>query len=92
VDSTNEIMTAMTAMASFGVAVFFLRFWRQTHERLFAYFAAAFCLLGTNWTVLAGMSGSLATRHLVYLIRLAAFIVIIVAIIDKNRAVGDRER
>jgi hypothetical protein len=34
------------AMASAIVALFFLRFWRDTGDRLFAIFAAAFLLLG----------------------------------------------
>ena len=33
-------------MASGVVALFFLRFWRETRDRLFVIFAAAFALLG----------------------------------------------
>jgi len=83
--ATNAILAAMTAMASFGVAVFFLRFWRQTRDRLFAFFAMAFILLGANWAGLATLSVSQEARHLIYLVRLLAFVLIIVAIIDKNR-------
>jgi hypothetical protein len=75
----------MTAMACFGVSVCFLRFWRQTSDRLFALFALAFALFGVNLLLLAVISRSDESRHLIYLIRLAAFLVIIAAIIDKNR-------
>ncbi len=81
----NVILWSMTAMACFGVAVCFLRFWRQTSDRLFALFAVAFTLFGGNLLLLAVVSRSDESRHLIYLIRLAAFLVIIVAIIDKNR-------
>ena len=82
----NIILWAMTAMACFGVAVCFLRFWRQTADRLFLLFALAFALLGSNILLLAAINPAHESRHLIYLIRLAAFLVIIVAIIDKNRA------
>ena len=81
----NQVLWAMTAMASLGVAVFFLRFWRQTADRLFLLFAAAFGLLAAHWTVLAALNPVRDSRHLAYLIRLAAFLVIIIAILDKNR-------
>ena len=88
--SANEIMSAMTAMASFGVAIFFLRFWRQTRDRLFVLFSVAFALMGVNWTALAALSASSdGSRHLIYVIRLAAFAVIIMAIVDKNRGSRD---
>lgn len=82
----NIILWSMTAMACFGVAVCFLRFWRQTTDRLFGLFSLAFVLLGVNLLLLAIISRTDESRHLVYLIRLAAFLVIIIAIADKNRA------
>lgn len=80
------LLWAMTAMACFGVATCFARFWRQTHDRLFALFAFAFALLGANTLLLAAINPTHESRHLIYLLRLAAFVVIIVAIVDKNRA------
>jgi hypothetical protein len=88
--STNQILLAMTAMASLGVAVFFLRFWRRTRDRLFAWFALAFTLFAANWTVLASLSPSQEARHLVYLIRLAGFALIIQGVVEKNRGTGPR--
>jgi hypothetical protein len=78
------IMGAIT-MGSTIVALFFLRFWKETGDRLFAMFAAAFLLLGITRLGLA-FSPDLSEGHtLWYWVRLAAFLVIIVAIIDKNR-------
>jgi hypothetical protein len=81
----NDLLTAMTAMASFGVAVFFLRYWHQTRDRLFAYFALGFALFAVNWTALSVLNAFEGPRHLVYLIRLLGFIMIIVGVIEKNR-------
>lgn len=81
----NVILWSMTAMGCLGVAVCFLSFWRQTADRLFFLFALAFALFGVNMLLLAAINPAHESRHLIYLIRLAAFLVIIVAIIDKNR-------
>ncbi|WP_428303938.1 DUF5985 family protein [Lacipirellula sp.] len=73
------------AMASLVVAAFFLRFWRDTHDRLFAMFAVAFVLLGLTRLGLA-MSGDASEGNTSwYWVRLAAFILILVAIADKNK-------
>lgn len=81
----NIVLWSMTAMACFGVSVCFLRFWRQTADRLFGLFAVAFALFGVNLLLLALISRADESRHLIYLFRLAAFLVIIIAIADKNR-------
>ena len=83
--NANVILWSMTAMAALGVAVHFLRFWRQTADRLFLLLALAFGLMAANSTLLAAINPSHESRHLIYLLRLGAFLVIIAAIIDKNR-------
>ncbi|HUS66225.1 MAG TPA: DUF5985 family protein [Kofleriaceae bacterium] len=82
----NVVLWSMTAMAAVGVAVFFVRFWRQTGDRFFMFMSVAFALFGANLTLLAVINPEHESRHLIYLLRLAAFLVIIVGIIDKNRA------
>ena len=84
--NTNVILWSMSAMAALGVAVFWVRFWRQTGDRFFAFMAVAFALFGANLTLLAAINPAQESRHLIYLLRLAAFVVIIIGIIDKNRA------
>lgn len=73
------------AMASFVAGLFFLRFWRDTGDRLFAIFAAAFWVLGVTRIALVVMDTENENRTFVYWVRLLAFILIIVAVIDKNR-------
>lgn len=70
----------------FGVAaLFFLRFWRDTRDELFLAFGIAFLLLGLGQAVLASSAVPDEQRSLIYLIRLAGFVLILVAIARKNR-------
>jgi hypothetical protein len=85
ITQVNLVLWSMTAMATLGVASFFLRFWRQTHDRLFLFLAIAFALFAINWLLLAVAAPARESRHLVYLLRLAGFGIIIAGIIDKNR-------
>jgi hypothetical protein len=73
------------AMASWTAALFFLRFWRQSRDRLFFYFFSSFLVLSVSWLVLALSDPGLETRPYVYLVRLLAFCLMITGIVDKNR-------
>lgn len=67
-------------------ALFFGRFYRQSRDRLFLFFAAGFALLAVqrlSLSVAAMLPMPLITY---YMLRLAAFIVILIGILDKNRA------
>lgn len=72
------------AMAYLVVALFFLRFWHRTRDALFMIFAVAFALLAANATAVV-LVGPTREEGWVYLFRLAAFVLIIVAILGKNR-------
>lgn len=80
-----DFLQGALVMASSSVALFFLRYWRATRERLFALFSIAFCLLGANWA-LASLGGPLAPHA--HLFRFLAFVVIALAVVDKNRRGG----
>ena len=74
-------------VAGYAVAaLFFLRFWRQARDRLFAYFGCAFALLAVQRAALAASAALPFETYWYYLLRLFAFLLIIVAIIDKNRS------
>lgn len=66
-------------------ALFFLRFWRATRDGLFLAFACAFLLLGAGQALLALADVPLEERSWLYLVRLAAFALILLAIVRKNR-------
>lgn len=82
----NDLVWGATAMGCWTAGLFFLRFWRQSRDRLFLVFALAFWVLSLNWIVLcvspspSGESGSWA-----YIVRLAAFLLLLGGIVDKNR-------
>ena len=70
------------AMGYAMASLCFTRFWRQSGERLFAWFACAFALLAVQRVAV-----SVEHPHeWFYLLRLAAFVLIILGIADKNRA------
>lgn len=82
------------AMASWIAGLFFLRFWRDTRDRLFLIFALAFWLLGLTRVALVVLNSqervgvqplTAQEHHYIYWVRLAAFVLILLAIIDKNR-------
>ena len=66
-------------------ALFFLRFWRDSRDRLFASFAAAFVLLALQRLLLALELSLMEDAVWSYVIRLLAFLLILFAIVDKNR-------
>jgi peptidoglycan/LPS O-acetylase OafA/YrhL len=66
-------------------ALFFLRFWRGSRDRLFAIFAAAFVLLALQRLLLALELSLMEDAVWSYVIRLLAFLLILFAIVDKNR-------
>jgi uncharacterized protein DUF5985 len=78
-------LQGLAATATWTAGLFFLRFWRDTRDRLFLLFSAAFWLLSLSRLVLALFDPTDEARPYVYAIRLVAFLTIIVAAIEKNR-------
>ena len=81
-----SFLSGLVCAGAFTAALFFVRFWRQSGDRLFAIFALAFALLGGSRIVLSALAEENEARPYVYLLRLAAFVLIAVAIADKNRS------
>ena len=78
----------LSGAVTFGflvAALFFLGFWKRTGDSLFLAFATAFGLLGLAQAILALANIPVEERSWVYLLRLAAFSLIIVSIFVKNR-------
>ena len=65
-------------------ALFFLRFWRESRDRLFVFFALAFALLALHWLGLAFVGSANEFRNGLYLVRWGAFLLIVVGVVDKN--------
>lgn len=81
-----DFLSGMVSGGFLIAALFFLRFWKRTREALFLFFAGAFLLLGVGQTILALGGFPVEERSWIYLIRLAAFLLILVGIFSKNRA------
>lgn len=79
----QSMLAGASLVAAAAISLFFLRFWRKTGDRLFGYFSLAFLLLGVERLRLVWATTEVATPF--YLIRLVAFLVILFAILDKNR-------
>jgi amino acid transporter len=89
-DTLTALVSGAMVMAYFTAGLFFLRFWKDTRDRLFGSFAAAFFLLAVQRALLTvTVDDRESTAGLgLYVIRLLAFLLILWAIIDKNRARG----
>ena len=77
-----QLISGVLVAGYLVAALFFLRFRRETGDRLFLVFSVAFAILAVQRMALA-----LTTRNetLIYGLRLLAFLLILAAIIDKNR-------
>ena len=72
-------------MGALVCALFFLRFWKKTNDRLFFIFALAFGIMGLERFFLITLTNETEDNALLYLLRLTSFLIIFYAIWDKNR-------
>ena len=83
--SLYAFLSGAVTFGFFLAALDFLRFWRRTADLLFAAFAGAFALLGLNQALLVLINVPAEERSWVYILRIAAFVLILAAIALKNR-------
>jgi Family of unknown function (DUF5985) len=82
----TDFISGMIAMGYFLAGLFFLKFWVRSRDVLFAIFAVAFWLLATAQTLLPALALPREEQGWVFLLRLAAFALIVIAIVQKNMA------
>lgn len=85
-----EFLSGAVMMGSVAASLFFLRFWKSTRDRLFFWFGIAFLMLAIERWVLVSVSPDAEFRFYVYSFRMVAFLLIGLAIVDKNRSSGER--
>lgn len=89
INKINNFLFGAIMIGSLAVALFFLKFYRKTEDRFFAYFSAAFAMFSVErwfFLLIDGKDGVYnETLTYVYIIRLVAFLLIIAAILEKNR-------
>jgi hypothetical protein len=74
------------AMGCAVAAIFFLRFWQASRDRLFLRFSAAFAVLSISYALLGTVAFATEWRVYVFVLRLLAFCMILYAIFEKNRS------
>jgi hypothetical protein len=80
-----EFLLGFTAAGCLVVSLFFFRFWRASADRFFALMGLAFAIFGANRLALSFLEEDSEARPVVYLVRLLAFLVIVAAILDRNK-------
>lgn len=81
-----EYLAGAVTLGYVIAALFFLRFWRRTSDRLFLAFAIAFALFALNQAAAQWLGAADERVGYTYVLRVAGFLVILGAIIDKNLA------
>jgi hypothetical protein len=81
----NYLLSGAIVTAAIVIALFFLRFWKQTRDSFFLYFSAAFVLEAVHRLLSAFNPLHDEEAALYYLLRLSSYSLILLAIIRKNR-------
>lgn len=81
----HGFLLGIIATASLAAGGFFLKFWRQTRDVFFLAFGAAFIIEGLNRASFLLLERPYEGNPSIYVVRLLAFLLILAAIINKNR-------
>lgn len=79
-----QFMSGAVTMGFVVAGVFFLRFWKRTSDPLFLTFAVAFGLLALNQGLAQWLDAADERVAYTYLLRVLAFVLILIAIVQKN--------
>lgn len=79
-----HVVSGAIVMGYVVAGLFFLRYWRDTRDRLFLVFVVAFWMLGLQRALLNLIDVAAEDQAVFYLLRLAAFLLILWAVVDKN--------
>jgi hypothetical protein len=82
----NGFLLGVIVTASLTAAGYFLKFWRQTGDKLFLGFGLAFAIEGVNRMTFLFLDAPNEGHPAVYVIRLVSYLLILAAIVQKNRA------
>lgn len=81
-----QVLSGVIIAGNLVAALLFLRLWRDTRDRLFVSFSIAFALFAVQRLLLALTTETVEDAAPLYVVRLLGFLVLIWAIVDKNRA------
>ena len=80
----DQFLLGAISMANLTVMSFFIKFWYQTKDHFFLFFAVTFLLLSVERFLAVIETINQEISIIIYLIRLAAYAFIIIGIISKN--------
>jgi hypothetical protein len=80
----SDFFAGMITMGYLVASAFFFRFWVRTSDALFIAFSVSFLLFAVSAALTSLLSLPYEERSWLYLIQLAAFVLLIVAILAKN--------
>lgn len=82
----TEFLDGVAFAGFLGVAAWFVRAWLQSRDRLLLAFAIAFSIFAVNRVLLAATERADETQTAIYVLRAAGFVIIIAAVLDRNRS------
>ena len=80
-----QILIGAIVMASFVAGLFFFRYWRSTRDKFFLYFALSFWIEAADRIALGVLGPTSEFEPLFYGVRVLAYGLIVLAILQKNR-------
>lgn len=87
-----SFLNGVAAMACLAVAAFFVRFWQESADRVFACLAAAFSIFAINYGLLGLLPYADDRRAYAFALRLIGFVAILVGIMVKGRELAESMR
>jgi uncharacterized membrane protein HdeD (DUF308 family) len=78
-------LLGVIVISSLVAGAFFLKFWRKTRDLLFLGFAAAFMIEGVNRMAFLFLAEPNEGTPIIYTVRLFSYLLILAAIVHKNR-------
>jgi hypothetical protein len=84
-------LSGLITMGNLACGLFFAKFWWRSRDLLFLAFAVAFWFMAADSTLLAMLPPQDQRRVLVYLLRIPAYLLIVLAIVRKNTDAANEE-
>jgi hypothetical protein len=85
-----SFISGMVVMGLLIASLFFFRFWKRTGDILFLAFSFSFCLFALNQALPVIWNLGSEERSWTYLLRLAGFLLIILAVLNKSQKSNHR--
>ena len=83
INNIESFLNGVTFLGHATAGLFFLRFWARTRDRLFILFAISFWVFALTRVAMLALDQA-DEDQLLYWFRLAAYLLILAAIVDKN--------